>query len=275
MNMVHHISDEGIRFIKKWEEFVGHVYDDKIPRRRIKGKLQYPEWDGGKPRGTLTIGYGHTDAAGYPKITKGLRITEPEASEVLEDDSKDCVDAVNRHVKVPLTQYQFDALVSFTINCGAGNLKKLVVGLNKGDYDSIPRKLMLYVSSKGERMQGLVNRRAGEIQLWNKPSSQREEDAMPIPSTADKVDAPKAMIDSKTGNSAIIAGGAGTSVAISGTTEAISTAKDLKENAADLGIFDYFGIAIQSPIFWLGVIVLACTVFIYWDRHRKLEEEGV
>lgn len=49
------------------------VYDDLRPA--VKGK--YKEWAGERVRGTLTIGYGHTNAAKHPlKIKKGLRITE-------------------------------------------------------------------------------------------------------------------------------------------------------------------------------------------------------
>jgi hypothetical protein len=44
-------------------------------KRRINGKLQYSEEDGGEVKGTLTIGLGHTYAAGSPKIVQGTRVT--------------------------------------------------------------------------------------------------------------------------------------------------------------------------------------------------------
>ena len=168
------ISADGRAFIEKWEELVLYVYDDKVPKRRINGIRQCPEWEGGEVIGTLTIGYGHTDAAGYPRIKQGMRITKEQADEILDNDLEPCEADVRRIVKVPLTQHQFDAQVSFTFNCGTGNLKKLDIRLNQGNYDDIPKRLMQFVSSKGERMQGLVNRRTGEVALWNTPSSSCE-----------------------------------------------------------------------------------------------------
>jgi hypothetical protein len=66
------------RLLEPWEEFVPHVYDDRRPKRCVNGELQYPEYDGGEVLGTLTIGFGHTDAAGAPKIVQGMRITRAE-----------------------------------------------------------------------------------------------------------------------------------------------------------------------------------------------------
>lgn len=273
--MARKISREGLAFIEKWEQFVPYVYDDKVPMRKIGGVRRYPEWDGTNVRGTLTIGYGHTDAAGYPKIHQGMRVTKEEAEEILDADLDDCEAAVNR-VKLPLTQAQFDVLVSFTFNCGPGNLKKLVSGCTAKNYASvIPRKLMQYVNSKGERMQGLVNRRAGEVRMWGRPDDEDEFESMPIPSTAEREEPPKGMIDSKTAYAATTTGGAGAAVAISTLSDTAGTLAAAKSNVQDLGIMDYIGVAVHNPIFWLGVVVVACTVFIYWDRNRKLKEDHI
>src|SRR5579872_3242137 len=176
------ISPEGRKLIERWESLVLYVYDDKIPMRHIHGKFQYPEWDGSPVRGTLTIGYGHTNAAGFPKIRKGMKITAEEADEILDADLQPCEAVVRRNVKVDITQHQFDVLVSFTFNCGEGNLRKLIVDLNRGNFKTFPRKLMQFVTSKGERMQGLVNRRAAELQLWNTPDEHGEDPTLvPVP----------------------------------------------------------------------------------------------
>ncbi len=164
MNKDMKLSDGGLRFVKGFESFVGYVYDDK--RAPVKGK--YVEWNGGPVKGTLTIGYGHTNSAKHPlKISKGLRITEAQAREILDVDLDECEEAVNRLVKVPITQGQFDALVSFAFNCGTGNLKKLIVPLNRGDHAATRAKLDLYIKSKGEVMRGLQRRRDGEQALWD------------------------------------------------------------------------------------------------------------
>jgi GH24 family phage-related lysozyme (muramidase) len=273
--MVRKVSADGLKFIEKWEELVLYVYDDKMPKRRINGVLQYPEWNGGEVRGTLTIGYGHTDAAGYPKITQGMRITEAQANEILENDLLACRRDVERIVKVDLNQPQFDALVSFDFNCGAGNLKKLTVDLNKGNYNTMPRKMMQYVSSKGERMQGLVNRRAGEVQMWETPDDSEEAAAMPLPSTSDRDDPPKGMVSSKTGNASLLTGIGGGTVALSTISDTTSTVKDIKSNVDELGAWHLIEQAIHQPLFWVGVFIFVAAGFIYWDRSRKLTEEHV
>jgi lysozyme len=158
------LSRQGLDFIKSFEGFVPYVYDDL--RSPVNGK--YREWNGEDVRGTLTIGYGHTDAAKHPlKIKRGLRITEEEATQILDTDLDECEEQVAGLVKVPLTQGQFDALVSFNFNCGPGNLKELIVPLNKGDYKACRAKFDLYVKSKGQTLRGLQRRRDGEQALWD------------------------------------------------------------------------------------------------------------
>ena len=160
------INAAGLKLIKSWESFVAYPYDDLLPP--VKGV--YREWTGGPVKGTLTIGYGHTDAAKHPlKIKPGLRITEAEACEILDVDLDECEDAVARLVKVPLTPNQRAALVSFQFNTGALASSTLLKKLNAGDYKAVPEQLLRWVNSKGQRLQGLVNRRNAEIALWNTP----------------------------------------------------------------------------------------------------------
>lgn len=157
------ISKQGLDFIKSFESFVPYVYDDL--RAPVKGK--YREWDGGPCRGTLTIGYGHTNSAKHPlKITKGLKISEAEACEILDVDLDECEEAVN-DIDAPLTKGQFDALVSFAFNCGTGNLRKLAAPLKRKDYHATRAKFDLYTKSKGEYLRGLQRRRDGEQAMWD------------------------------------------------------------------------------------------------------------
>lgn len=159
------ISAEGLNFIKSFESFVPYVYDDRRPP--VRGK--YREWQGEAVVGTLTIGYGHTNSAKHPlRIRKGLRITEAQAREVLDVDLDECEDDVNTSVKVPIDQGEFDALVSFTFNCGAGNLHKLIVPLNRGDYAGTRNRFDSYVRSKGSYMRGLQRRRDAEQAMWDR-----------------------------------------------------------------------------------------------------------
>ena len=66
-------------------------------------------------------------------------------------------------IQFPLTQNQFDALTSFTYNCGNGNLQKLVSGR---DAATVADKLLLYNKGGGKVLPGLVRRREEERALF-------------------------------------------------------------------------------------------------------------
>lgn len=114
--------------------------------------------------GILTIGVGHTSAAGPPKVTKGMKITRAEADQILARDLRTFEAAVNSAVKIPLSQNEFDALVSLAFNIGAGAFKKstLVKKLNAGDRKGAAEQFLVWVKAGGKTLQGLVNRRRSE-----------------------------------------------------------------------------------------------------------------
>lgn len=116
----------------------------------------------------LTIGYGHTSAAGAPKVYAGQTITEAEAEKILMSDLAKFEARVSRQVKVTLNENQFAALVSFDFNTGALHKSTLLKKLNAGNYDAVPGELMKWVNAGGKRVQGLVNRRSAEAGLWAK-----------------------------------------------------------------------------------------------------------
>ncbi len=84
--------------------------------------------------GVLTIGVGHTSAVGAPKVVAGMKITAAQASEILSRDLATFETAVSSAVKVQINQNEFDALVSFAFNVGAGAFKgsTLLKRLNSG-----------------------------------------------------------------------------------------------------------------------------------------------
>lgn len=159
--MTRRINAEGLAKITQWEGLVLHAYDDFDPpkaRRRIQ--------PGDVVRGTLTIGHGSTG----PHVRPGMEITRAEAEALLRKDLDRFERAVDSLVTVPLNDNQFAALCSFSFNVGVEAFKRstLLKKLNAGQYDAVPTELMKWVSSKGKRMPGLVNRRAAEIGTWNK-----------------------------------------------------------------------------------------------------------
>lgn len=80
-------------------------------------------------------------------------------------------DAVERLITVPLNQNQFDALVSFTYNCGVGALQNSTLRtlLNQGKYEQVPAQLMRWVNAGGKKYRGLERRRAAEGALFMEP----------------------------------------------------------------------------------------------------------
>src|SRR5688572_28060470 len=71
-------------------------------------------------------------------VAMGMVITEEQGERMFAKELALYEDAIERLVKVPLNQNRFDALVSFTYNCGIGALSKstLLKELNKGNYDA-------------------------------------------------------------------------------------------------------------------------------------------
>lgn len=114
-----------------------------------------------------TIGYGHYG----PDVGKTQVITEVEAENLLKKDVARFVAAVNKLVKVPLNQNQFDALVSFTYNVGESALEKstLLKYLNEKEYDLAAKEFDRWNKSGGQVLLGLVNRRNEEQALFLKP----------------------------------------------------------------------------------------------------------
>ena len=90
--------------------------------------------------GVKTYGIGHTAAAGAPDpaslpmgMPADLDAALRDVFDLFRRDVAKYEAAVNRAVKVPVTQAQFDALVSFHYNTGAIGRASLVKRLNAGD----------------------------------------------------------------------------------------------------------------------------------------------
>lgn len=107
-----------------------------------------------------TIGIGHYG----PDVSKDMVITEQEAEDMFRNDVERFEKYVN-NLGLPLNQNQFDALVSFTYNCGPGNLKKLVAGRTPSQ---IADAMLQYNKSGGKVISGLTKRRKAERELFIK-----------------------------------------------------------------------------------------------------------
>lgn len=117
------------------------------------------------PAGVWTIGYGHTRG-----VKKGQRITQKQAESYLKSDLREYEKSVEKAVKVTLNQNQFDALISFTYNCGVAALQgsTLLKKLNAGDYKGASAEFPRWNKSSGRVLNGLKYRRKAERELFDK-----------------------------------------------------------------------------------------------------------
>lgn len=123
------------------------------------------------PANVWTIGYGHTGKVdGYP-ITPGMTITTAKATKLLANDMAEFEKGVESVVKVKLNQNQFDALVSFSFNCGLGALKQstLLKLLNQGKYNEASNEFLKWNKGGGRVLAGLTRRREEEKKLFCTP----------------------------------------------------------------------------------------------------------
>lgn len=152
-------SANGRKFIEQFEGLILQAYDDAndhiVPV-------------GGTSQGVITIGYGHTSAAGAPKVFPGQVITRQQADDILASDLSKVEVNINKLVKVSLNQNQFDALVSFDFNTGALGRSSILTALNKGNYEDAANRILLYNKAGGKVLKGLVRRREGEKAMFLK-----------------------------------------------------------------------------------------------------------
>ena len=136
-------SDLGIQLICRFEGLRTDAYKDAV--------------------GIPTIGYGHTKG-----VQMGMKITKEQAIEFLKEDLVKAEKAVNKYVdKYNFSQNQFDALVSFAFNIGS--IDQLTA---KGTrtIEKIAECIPKYNKAGGKKLQGLVNRRQAELDMFKSGS---------------------------------------------------------------------------------------------------------
>lgn len=134
------------------------------------------KWEGRKltayrcPAGVLTIGYGHTSAAGEPKVHEGMKITAEDAEAILVRDLVKYEAAVNKALTRTPSQPQFDAMVSLCFNIGGGAFagSTLVRRFNAGDNAGTADAFLMWNKAGGRVLKGLENRRKDERALFLK-----------------------------------------------------------------------------------------------------------
>lgn len=142
------LSDNGMKLLEQFEGLRLEAYLDSA--------------------GIATIGFGTIRYPNGSKVKLGDKTTKSQAKEYKLHDLKEFESTVNTSVKVPLTQNQYDALVSLSYNIGSGAFKNstLLKKLNSGDYKGAAEQFLVWNKVNSKRVQGLVNRREAERNLF-------------------------------------------------------------------------------------------------------------
>lgn len=115
------------------------------------------------PAGIPTIGYGHTR-----RVKLGDVWTQEQADAYLQGDAMDAVIYIPKQLTYRLKQSEFDALICFIFNVGAGAFLKstMYAKLMAGDWPGVPEEFDRWVKAGGHTLPGLVRRRAAERRLF-------------------------------------------------------------------------------------------------------------
>lgn len=213
-------SPTGRAFVKKWEGLELVSKDDGF--------------------GNPTVGWGHLG------VPLGTRITQEQAEAYLTEDLGVAEHEVLTDVQVPLTQGQFDVLVSFTMNLGVGSLHNstLLRELNQGNYADVPTQLMRWDHVGPKEVTGLKNRRTDEANEWVATSAPLN----PIQPDG-----------SRTVNGGTIAGAGGAVIVADQVTQAVSDAQFQWNSGTTIGII-------------IGFIILAAGI---WAVYARLDDAGM
>lgn len=264
------------------------------------------------PAGKWTVGYGHTTAAGGLVVGPTTRLAnEAEALALLHEDIDRFEDQIERLTDADTLQpHQFDALVSFAFNVGMGNFKSstLLKKLKAGDTAAVAAQFGRWNKIEDPHTHemvandGLTRRRRAERALFEGDLADAQTymgmTFPPMPQDVAPPPPPKPMAQSKVGNTSII-GGAG--AAILGAKSVLDTAQTAAQPVVQVtqqaqtvagqvqttvqqaqgtmdvvhGLIPHISLGAAAPWCLLTVLVVTGFAYTWYDRRKKLHEEGV
>ena len=229
------INEAGLEIIKKWESCRLTAYKDT--------------------GGVLTIGWGHTSAAGEPKVLPRMKINQQEADAILARDIAIYEAAVTKEVQDHLNENQFAACVSLCYNIGPGNFAKssVVRFIKAGRMQDAADAFALWNRDNGKILSGLVKRRADEAALFVKEEGKTEAPAQIVETPQGK---PMSLSTTN------VAAGVAAAATIS------ASAKEIATNASSV----FSG---QNAIGVLAVVVLLALGWIVYQRYTQKRDWGI
>jgi len=242
------LSDKGLAFIADFEGYRDRQKDGSCKAYQCQA-------------GVWTCGYGATEGVG-----PDTHWTHEEALERFRGELVRHEAAVNKAIKVGITQDQYDALASFSYNCGTGAMQKVAAVLNKDGPKAAAAKLLEYckfTDPKTKRLEvsrGLLRRRAAEARLM-------EPDDTPLGAMPQKVEPPPKKMTVKeslvkVGAPVVAAGEAirqGVPSVPPALTDSVANAEKWKQTGTAVAKVgkEAWGIAASFPLFAvLGVMVI-------------------
>ena len=246
------ISENGLRKIEGYEGYGRALPDGRCAAYQdtYHGKLDKP-----------TIGFGCTEG-----VEIGMVWTRAEADAAFMRELTKHEAAVQRLVTVDITQNEFDALTSFSYNCGIGALTKssILKRLNAGDRNGAADAFALYNKAGGGVVQGLVQRRASEASLCLKPVDAPERPAMPQSVEASAHPVSRKAIATATAVAVTAAPALPLPAVPPSITESVINATAWKALGEQLWMFKSY--AVSEPLVSGG---LALSVLMLWFWPRK------
>ena len=119
--------------------------------------------------GIWTIGYGLTMYPNGTKVKQGDKISKEQADKYFQETLQKFAQGVENAIKQPVNNNQFAALVSFAYNVGINAFKEstLLKLVNENPNNpAIEAQFMRWINAGGRPVQGLVNRRKEEANLY-------------------------------------------------------------------------------------------------------------
>ena len=228
-------SQRGIDIIKRWEgvKLVAYFCPANVP----------------------TIGIGHTRTVTRADVHAQRRITVEEAERLLSEDLATFERGVLRLCTLPPNQNQFDAFVSLAFNIGLGAFERSTAlrRHNEGDFDAAAGAIEMWnkatVNGKRVVLRGLVARRADEKALYLTPV---EPELM-----TQAVEDEPTLIDSRTIQGGVVAGGATVAALVADATEQVRMLTFLSPEA------------LQTILGGLALIGIGAVLYARWDDWRR------
>jgi lysozyme len=241
-----HVSDDCLDLIKEFEGWYPRAY-----------------YDGG---GVLTIGWGTTNMGPNGKVVwEGRVITKAQGTEFLRKDMEYFEKAVKRLVTVPLSQNQFDALVSLCYNMGEGNLKKSPVlkAVNRSNFESVPALMLQH--NKGK------DKDTGKLRVWNGLTRRREAEGILFKGSAETRPISFGQID---GSNIMATGSSTKQNALIDTLKSETTQTQIVTWA---GIMGTVAAAIEpitnNPLLFIGLVVAAVGLGLgFYIKYRDTKQ---